>query len=242
MQSDRLLIVHDVLGTLFSLDEPIRVLREHRPELTPREAHLIIFDWFHGTQRDFSTVSSHGAYKPIGEIFQATLPRILQQADVRPDDEEPRKDAERGALNRHPTLSAAIFGTLKKLSPRPGMVDAFTKVYRDPALVPERIKTVDVVGATNGSRALTKAFFEGALGSDVKLELTPGNGSSNKGSGIGVFSCDDDKVAKPVPEVYVSIKKAFGVEAGKGSKNEKIKGMWFVASHNWDLFAARNAG
>ena len=44
----RLVIVHDVLGTLFSLDEPIRILREARPELDQERAHLVLFDWFHG--------------------------------------------------------------------------------------------------------------------------------------------------------------------------------------------------
>lgn len=52
----RLVIVHDVLGTLFSLDEPILALREARPELTQERAHLILFDWFHG---GVSTITDH---------------------------------------------------------------------------------------------------------------------------------------------------------------------------------------
>ena len=48
---NRLLIIHDVLGTLFSLDEPINTLRSARPDLSEKEAYLIIFDWYHAGEQ-----------------------------------------------------------------------------------------------------------------------------------------------------------------------------------------------
>ncbi len=41
-------------------------------------------DWFHGTQRDFTYSSVCGQYKPIGEVFKGTLPRVLLQAGILP--------------------------------------------------------------------------------------------------------------------------------------------------------------
>lgn len=193
---------------------------------------------FAAVQRDFTTISSHDDYKPIGEVFKGTLPRILSQAGVKPNSSSGA--GAQGDQNAYSELSAAIMDSLKKLGPRPGMQDAFLKVYRDPSQVPDRIKTVDLVGATNGGRALTEGFFKNALG-DAFVELQDGDGSSHKGKGVGVFSCDDVRIAKPLPGVYAALKKTFNAPS-EGSKDKKVKGLWFVASHTWDLYAARQAG
>ncbi|GAA5879945.1 hypothetical protein JCM3774_005687 [Rhodotorula dairenensis] len=77
------------------------------------------------------------------------------------------------------------------------------------------------MAATNGGLESTKGLFEHALGSEVAQKWQ-------------YYSCDEDQVAKPAPSVYAAIRNRLGVQKGEEC--------WFVASHTWDLFAAKRAG
>ena len=83
-----------------------------------------------------------------------------------------------------------------------------------------------LLAATNGGAASTRGLFEQALGKEI----------GGEGGPWGVFSCDTNKVAKPAPIVYEQIWQRF---ESKGLTERKG---WFVASHTWDLFAAKKAG
>ncbi|BGP41824.1 hypothetical protein JCM10449v2_005815 [Rhodotorula kratochvilovae] len=78
------------------------------------------------------------------------------------------------------------------------------------------------LAATNGALATTRGLFARALGEE-------------EADRWDYFSCDEDKVAKPAPQVYREVWKRLGQEG------EEKRG-WFVASHTWDLHAAKKAG
>jgi len=318
----RIVVVHDVLGTLFSLTAPIRELEsifadqfkdENAP---PILAELIIMvscnvhdwsvlfvpvkekkekgrkrgkdhlslkefikeqiwltnvplfsnkpfelqDWYHATQRDFTTLSINGNYLPIGTVFKSTLPRILLQAGLIPPDQY-NKDKSNDKFttlakagsgiqpvpgNQDPfpeSVKDRIMASLGKLEPRPGMVEAFSKTYRDEQLVPKHVKQVELWGATNGGLALGEKLFKGALGGDTEVFIGD-DGVGEKqvmrntlGKGVGLFSCDEIKIAKPEPKVYEAIQNRIKTNSSSSSFSS-----WFVASHTWDLFAAKKAG
>jgi platelet-activating factor acetylhydrolase len=194
-------------------------------------------------------LSINDSYEPIGRVFKATLPRILLQAGL-----VPPEDYQKGSTNTHAnfgnknpfseSISEKIMSSLGTLKPRPGMVDAFSKTYREEKLVPSKFEQVELWGATNGGLALGEKLFKNALGADVELFTGEGvsskqrTSSSSKGKGVGLFSCDEVKVAKPNPDVYRAIKERIEKDSKDGEKTT----LWFVASHTWDLFAAKKAG
>lgn len=192
-------------------------------------------------------MSYNESYQPIANVFKSTLPRVLLQAGLSsPDHDTNSKSASRIAGNDNPFpdyVTERIMSSLQRLQPQPGMVNAFRKTYRDEKLVPEKIDQVILFGATNGGMVLGEKLFKGALGDQVKIFT--GQGASNnqistsaKGSGIGLFSCDEIKIAKPDPRVYQELQKRI-----KGDlKDSSNVSLWFVASHTWDLFAAKKVG
>ncbi|SPO23459.1 related to platelet-activating factor acetylhydrolase precursor [Ustilago trichophora] len=269
----RLVIVHDMFGTLFGLDACIEALQSLFPDqLEPKEGvpkivpELVIMDWFHGTQRDFTYSSVCGQYKPISEVFKGTLPRVLLQAGILPKkngkgealtkagsyaDDGPAEEALQNPFD--PVVVETMMGALKKLRPRPGMVDALTRIYRDrdgKGRLPAGVDKVDVWAATNGSLELGRASFLRALGesdgADLDSDAARSGRSaqdSNIGSGIGLFSCDEIGVAKPDPKVYAEVLRRIKAEPlDANSAQKEYQGIWFVASHTWDTFAAKQAG
>ncbi len=238
----RLVIVHDMFGTLFGLSACIEALvslfpdqlkaGDKVPEIVPE---LVIMDWFHGTQRDFTYSSVCGQYKPIAEVFKGTLPRVLLQAGILPKkvgDKQPLTKAgsyadggkaEEAMENPFdPIVVETMMGSLKKLQPRPGMVDALTRVYRDrdgKGRLPKGVEKVDVWAATNGSLALGRASFLRALGEEHGADLDSEAARSGLtgeqksiGAGIGLFSCDEIGVAKPDPKVYAEVLRRINAE------------------------------
>ncbi|GAA6064104.1 hypothetical protein JCM10212_003667 [Sporobolomyces blumeae] len=203
---DRIPVCFDVLGTCFSFDAAKDALLTVFPDLDERRAASIIDDFFHAGQRDFTYLSMNGNYTPIGQVLQATLPRIYLMHGLVPAS---------SASAIGPDLLEPVLSTLPKMRPRPGLVEC-----SDVLQTSDKFR---LMAATNGALATTKQLFENALGNDAagKWEY---------------FSCDQDKVAKPAPTVYRDVWKQLGVERDADKKG------WFVASHTWDLFAAKKAG
>ncbi|TKY87338.1 hypothetical protein EX895_004015 [Sporisorium graminicola] len=269
----RLVIVHDMFGTLFGLSACIEALislfpdqleqAQGVPEIVPE---LVVMDWFHGTQRDFTYSSVCGQYKPIGEVFKGTLPRVLLQAGILPKQNAKGKPltqagsfqndgpAEKALENPFdPVVVETMMKALSQLQPRPGMVDALTKIYRDrdgKGRLPPGVDKVDVWAATNGSLQLGRSSFLRVLGDSDGADLdsqAARSGRSDKdnavGAGVGLFSCDEIGTAKPDPKVYAEVLRRIQAEPVEASAATKeYQGIWFVASHTWDTFAAKLAG
>ncbi|CBQ72162.1 related to platelet-activating factor acetylhydrolase precursor [Sporisorium reilianum SRZ2] len=269
----RLVIVHDMFGTLFGLSACIEALTSLFPDQLEEAQgvpaivpELVIMDWFHGTQRAFTYLSVCGQYKPIGEVFKGTLPRVLLQAGILPkknakgkaltqagsfEDDGPAEEALENPFD--PVVVETMMKALTKLQPRPGMLDALTKIYRDrdgKGRLPPGVDKVDVWAATNGSPQLGRSSFLRVLGDSDGADLdseAARSGRSDKdnavGVGVGLFSCDEIGAAKPDPKVYAEVLrriKAEPIDANAAKK--EYQGIWFVASHTWDTFAAKQAG
>jgi 2-haloacid dehalogenase len=74
-------VAFDVIGTLFTLDEPRRRLQalgapEHTVDL-----------WFANTLRDRASLSLAGGYRPMGDMLAAELPRVLAAVGVDSDED-----------------------------------------------------------------------------------------------------------------------------------------------------------
>lgn len=134
------------------------------------------------------------------------------------------------------------------------MTEAFANLYRPAGgLIPRHAERVDVWGATNGGLALAEKLFSNALGpenvgivtgQDATSRLSAAARSSSsiteaKAHTVALYSCDENRVAKPHPDVYAEVKRR--ILAGDGSKANSTS-LWFVASHTWDTFAAKQAG
>ncbi|PWY98530.1 hypothetical protein BCV70DRAFT_207751 [Testicularia cyperi] len=270
----RLVIVHDMFGTLFGLDACIDALvslfedqLRASDSLPPIVPELIVMDWFHATQRDFTYSSVGGEYKPIAQVFKGTLPRVLLQAGILPAkskadakpltkagsyvDDGPAEEALESPFDA--SVVDTMMGALKQLRPRPGMVDALTRIYRDrdgKGRIPASVDKIDVWAATNGSLELGRASFLRALGEIDGADLDSSASQQGKndqersiGTGIGLFSCDEIGVAKPDPKVYAEILRRIRAEpVDPNGAIKEFQGIWFVASHTWDTFAAKRAG
>lgn len=130
-------------------------------------------------------------------------------------------------------ITEKMMASLQGLTPRPGMVQAFTEIYRSAS---KEGTEVHLWGATNGSRSLAEKLFTSALG----LSPSGGGADLHPGKTVGVWSCDEIRVAKPDPRVYAAVKEKVLAEAGV--KSEREASLWFVASHSWDTDAAGRAG
>jgi len=218
-------VVHDVLGTLFDLSAPILELKalcakglEGAPE---HFAELVVMDWYHAAQRDFTNLSIQGAYRPIAEVFRATLPRVMLQAGLQPDafasTGSDKALATGGNVQGFESAQESMMGSLSRLTPRKGMQAAFARYAA---------AGVEAWGATNGSLKLAETIFSNALG-------------QNAAKNVHRFSCDEIRIAKPDPRVYEAVKER--IKAGAGREQEEVE-LWFVATHSWDTFAAKRAG
>jgi 2-haloacid dehalogenase len=73
-------VAFDLVGTLFSLDAPRRVLEQHGAPSTA-------FDiWFSGALRDYFARSHSGNYTPLREVLETTLPRTARLVGWELDD------------------------------------------------------------------------------------------------------------------------------------------------------------
>ncbi|GAA5977109.1 hypothetical protein JCM10908_004859 [Rhodotorula pacifica] len=106
-----------------------------------------------------------------------------------------------------------VLSALKSLPARPSLSGASTLLLEN---------GFRCMAATNGALESTRGLFTNALGEEVAQKWE-------------YYSCDEDRVAKPAPSVYAVIRKRLGLE----KEDEEC---WFVASHTWDLFAAKKAG
>ncbi|GJN92813.1 hypothetical protein Rhopal_005851-T1 [Rhodotorula paludigena] len=113
------------------------------------------------------------------------------------------------------SLLEPIISAIPSLPPRPGLVQASELLLSG---------NFRLMAATNGALETTRGLFAKALG-------------ETKAQRWEYFSCDEDRVAKPAPSVYRDVWRKLGVDADAEKKHG-----WFVASHTWDLFAAKKAG
>lgn len=259
--ASHLCIVHDVLGTCFSLSKAIEVFQSHFTDQLPKDeqaakgaAEIAVLNHFHSAQRDFTYLSMIGNYTPIKDLLIKTLPRSLLQAGLLPRSKlqsgqaaSPELVEEIRAIAAQPGKADELFkeeielftASLQALEGRPGMVEAFSKTYRDPSLRPSNIDTVSLWGATNGGIALAEKLFKHNLGlKSIEIDSASSNRVESAKTHIGLWSCDEIKVAKPDPQVYKDILKTVLPSGDDDSKTSK----WFVASHMWDLQAAKAAG
>ncbi|KAL8290599.1 hypothetical protein RQP46_002857 [Phenoliferia psychrophenolica] len=112
-----------------------------------------------------------------------------------------------------PTL-APVFATIPRMNARSSLAACSTAFHKSGAF--------RLMAATNGGAESTRGLFDLALGKE-------------ESSKWAVFSCDEIAVAKPAPIVYEAIWKKLGLVEGE-------RNGWFIASHTWDLFAAKKAG
>ncbi|GAA5937630.1 uncharacterized protein JCM15063_002071 [Sporobolomyces koalae] len=104
------------------------------------------------------------------------------------------------------------------MSPRPGLVECSRLLLESD---PVRFRLLAV---TNGALETTRNLFRKNL--------------TNDSSQWEYISCDEIKIAKPDRKVYDNVWKRLGAESGDSGD----KYGWFVASHTWDLHAAKKAG
>ncbi|KDE04650.1 hypothetical protein MVLG_04948 [Microbotryum lychnidis-dioicae p1A1 Lamole] len=110
-----------------------------------------------------------------------------------------------------------VLSIIPSLPPRPSLVECSA------LLLAAENPSFQLMAATNGADKTTRGFYKSALGDEEAEKWM-------------YFSCDEIEVAKPAPVVYEAIwerlrSKALGKDGG-----------WFVASHTWDLYAAKKAG
>lgn len=118
--------------------------------------------------------------------------------------------------------SYTIVKQFQELEPRPGLVEAIRTLKNE-------MKGVELWAVTNGAKSTTQNYFKKAA-----LEGSQGLGDLD----TRVISCDEIKLAKADPKVYENALSKMKKELGEST----IQASWFVASHTWDLVAARAAG
>ncbi|KAK4691870.1 hypothetical protein P7C70_g9249, partial [Phenoliferia sp. Uapishka_3] len=151
MSSQKLIpVVFDVLGTCFSFDASVNALRALLgAELAAAGANpvLIVDDWFHSAQRDFTYVSMSG--NPIGIVLKACLPRNLLMAGVLPPEPHTSFTAD---------LLAPVYATLPAMDPRPSL-SACSSTFLETG-------KFRLLAATNGGAESTRGLFDRALGKE----------------------------------------------------------------------------
>lgn len=95
-------VAFDVVGTLFSLDAPRKLLAEHG-------APGLFEVWFSGALRDYFARSHSGGYTPLKDVLEQTLERAGRLMDVSIDNEITRAAMESlSALVPAPGAEAAL--------------------------------------------------------------------------------------------------------------------------------------
>ncbi|SCV73991.1 BQ2448_6421 [Microbotryum intermedium] len=112
---------------------------------------------------------------------------------------------------------SSVLSILPTLPPRPTLVKCSA------LLLASENPSFQLMAATNGADKTTKELYRVALGEEEAGKWM-------------YFSCDEIQVAKPAPIVYEAVWERLRSQ-GLGKK-----GAWFVASHTWDLYAAKKAG
>lgn len=162
------------------------------------------------------------AHHGSAAVLKANLPKSLSIAKL-----SPPETAKVSPDASTPAYSTSVFSdeflqpilmTLTAMTPRPSLAGCSKLLTAT--------NKFTLLAATNGGAASTRGLFERALGKEI----------GGEGGPWGVFSCDQHQVAKPAPAVYEQIWQRFEKEGLKERKG------WFIASHTWDLFAAKKAG
>ena len=104
--------VFDIIGTCFSLDKP----RQRLVELGA-PPHVLEL-WFAQTLRDAFALSHAGSYRPLKEVLEAELPRMLKVLGIEADNEQRR------TLWRPASLTHVV-NAFSELEPQPEALEAF---------------------------------------------------------------------------------------------------------------------
>ncbi|GAA5902720.1 uncharacterized protein JCM6883_007218 [Sporobolomyces salmoneus] len=219
MSVTRIPICFDVLGTCFSFEAATKALLNVFPKLEGNRADSIIQDWFHSAQRDFTYLSMNDCYKPIAQVLKSTLPRIYLMNSL-----VPSSPASNGSSSIDSNLLDPIMAAIPKMGPRPGL-QSCTRLLHDSSI------DFNLLAVTNGGLETTKGYFYNAFSEEGGKEMV------EKEFGWSFLSCDEIQCAKPDQKVYENVWKRLKSDHGI----EKRQG-WFVASHTWDLHAAKRAG
>lgn len=116
-----------------------------------------------------------------------------------------------------------VISAIPKMPPRPSLV-ACTELL-------SKSQKFNLWAVTNGGLETTKGYFYNAFGGKDVVE---------KSLGWTFMSCDEIQTAKPSPKVYEEGWERLKKEAGEDVEVNRYG--WFVASHTWDLHAAKKAG
>ncbi|GAA5850303.1 hypothetical protein JCM3766R1_001164 [Sporobolomyces carnicolor] len=235
----RIPVCFDVLGTCFSFDVAVEALVKVFPDVDRARADSVIQDWFHSAQRDFTYASMNDDYKPIAQVLKATLPRIYAMHRLVSPSTSPVESAR---------LVEPVFDSIKRMRPRPGLRSCAQTLKKRPGRESTNLE-FDLIAVTNGGLETTRNYFSNAF-SDGREEF----------EWWSFVSCDEIEVAKPDQRVYENVWKRLekkeeedettrdrrrqeGQEGkGAGVRRGFEKRGWFVASHTWDLHAAKKAG
>ncbi|GAA6025953.1 hypothetical protein JCM11491_005174 [Sporobolomyces phaffii] len=257
----RVPVCFDVLGTCFTFDRATQALLSVFPDLDEERADSIIQDWFHSAQRDFTYLSINGDYQPIAKVLKHSLPRIYLMHHLvdplhtstttsshRPDDDV--------VVDVDADLVDPVLAALPTLSPRPSLAPCSRLLLLDRSSS-ESSKSSStrfrLVAVTNGGLESTKNYFSAALGRDGARRRREGEGAGGTNDeddeevveGWSFVSCDEIGVAKPDPRVYDHVWSRLGQpnnDDDRRSATPRRREGWFVASHSWDLHAAKKAG
>lgn len=124
-------------------------------------------------------------------------------------------------------LLEPVLGSLSKMTPRDSLRSCIKTLHDSPSI------KFKLLAVTNGGLESTKNYFYKAFDEEGE-----GNGKElvEKVFEWSFLSCDELRIAKPDQKVYENVwnkLKEQGLDERKG---------WFVASHTWDLHAAKKAG
>jgi len=217
----------DIFGTSFGFENVIQAVDEEfgddlrKAGTTP--AHTVMA-WFYATQRDFTYLSVCEEYTAMAKVFAATLPRSLAIAL----DPAPLYPSTSRTTSFPSSSLDKVLGELKKLTARPGLVEAFHVLWD---------AGFEVYAVSNGAKESTAALLA-AIDMHKNRELPEDRKEIFQGDRFMdyIVSCDEVKKAKPALEVYKHAMKRAGVDPSDADN------AWFVAAHSWDLLPARKAG
>lgn len=155
--------------------------------------------------------------RPIAQVLKQTLPRIYHMNQLVDTPTNQSIDS---------NLLDPIISSIPKMGSRPGL-QSCTRLLHDST-------KFKLLAVTNGGLETTRNYFYNAFKGD-----SGGDGKKlvEEEFEWSFLSCDEIKVAKPDQKVYENVWKRLKEDEG----TDKREG-WFVASHTWDLHAAKKAG